>query len=266
MGKCKEIILKAIPSSVAIPFVKKHHYSGKVVQNSQLHFGVFLDNSLHGVMSFGPSLDKSKLINIVKDTPWNGFVELNRMAFDSFLPKNSESRAISIAIKLIKKNCPHIKWVVSFADANQCGDGAIYRAAGFHLTGYSQSSLWKVPKNLFKINGGPIAHRLKIQDKHSLISKFILSQTNGRNIQIDECVKKFGGEILPGYMFRYLYILDKEYEKNINTKIYPYDVIKKLNAEMYKGEKIVRLSYNGITPEVHSGNGVQVDQAALLEE
>ena len=75
--------------------MKAHHYSGKVVNNSTLHFGVFLDGNLHGVMSYGPSLDKSKIIGLVKDTGWNEFLELNRMAFDSYLPRNSESRAIS---------------------------------------------------------------------------------------------------------------------------------------------------------------------------
>lgn len=37
----KEIVLRAIPSTTANAFVRKHHYSGKVVNNSQLHFGVF---------------------------------------------------------------------------------------------------------------------------------------------------------------------------------------------------------------------------------
>ena len=63
--------------------MKAHHYSGKVVNNSTLHFGVFLEGNLHGVMSYGPSLDKSKIIGLVKDTGWNEFLELNRMAFDS---------------------------------------------------------------------------------------------------------------------------------------------------------------------------------------
>jgi hypothetical protein len=36
-------------------------------------------------------------------------LELNRMAFDDYLPKYSESRCIAISIKLIKKNAPHIK-------------------------------------------------------------------------------------------------------------------------------------------------------------
>lgn len=48
MGRCKEIELKVIPASIAVPFVKAHHYSGKVVNNSLLHFGAFLDGKLHG--------------------------------------------------------------------------------------------------------------------------------------------------------------------------------------------------------------------------
>lgn len=46
----KEITMKVIPSSIANPFIKAHHYSGKVVNNSKLHFGVFLDGQLHGVI------------------------------------------------------------------------------------------------------------------------------------------------------------------------------------------------------------------------
>ena len=103
MGSAKELIVKVIPSKIAVPFVKTHHYSGKVVNNSNLHFGVFYHGRLHGVMSFGPSLDKSKIQGLVEGTKWSEFIELNRMAFDDVLPRNSESRAISIAIRLIKK-------------------------------------------------------------------------------------------------------------------------------------------------------------------
>lgn len=53
MGRAKEISLKVIPGKVANPFVRRHHYSGTVVNNSCLHFGVFLDGRLHGVMSYG---------------------------------------------------------------------------------------------------------------------------------------------------------------------------------------------------------------------
>jgi hypothetical protein len=135
MGRAKEIIVKVIPSKIANEFVKKHHYSGKVVPNSTLHFGCFLDGKLHGVMSYGCSMQKSSIIGLVKPCLWNEMLELNRMAFDEYLPKYSESRCIAISIKLLKKNAPHIKWIISYADGCQCGDGTIYRASGFVLTG-----------------------------------------------------------------------------------------------------------------------------------
>lgn len=139
MGRAKEIEVRVIPSSLANPFVKRVHYSGKVVNNSQVHFGVFLDGALHGVMSYGPSMRKDTLQGLVADTKWNEFIELNRMAFDDYLPRNSESCAIAKSLRLLKKNAPHIKWVVSFADGCQCGDGTIYRASNFVLTGITKN-------------------------------------------------------------------------------------------------------------------------------
>lgn len=108
MGKAKDIILQPISSKDANALTKKLHYSGKVVNNSQIHIGVFYQGKLEGVMQFGPSLDKSKIQGLVKDTGWNEFIELNRMAFSDKLPRNSESRAISIAMKMLKKHAPHI--------------------------------------------------------------------------------------------------------------------------------------------------------------
>lgn len=131
MGRAKEISLKVIPGKVANPFMRRHHYSGTVVNNSCLHFGVFLDGRLHGVMSYGPSLNKSKILPLVAGTGWNEYLELNRMAFDSVLPRNSESRAISLSIKLLKKYAPHVKWIISFTPAKIDRDGNYNVKVGF---------------------------------------------------------------------------------------------------------------------------------------
>lgn len=61
------------------------------------------------------------------------------MAFSDLLPKNSESRAIAISIRLLKQKAPHLKWIISFADGCQCGDGTIYRASGFELTNIKEN-------------------------------------------------------------------------------------------------------------------------------
>lgn len=240
METVKDIRVKVIPSKIANDFVRKWHYSGKVVNNSKLHFGAFYDGILHGVMSFGSPLDKSKVIGLVVDkdgnpAKWNDMLELNRMAFDDTLPKNAESRCISVAIRLIKKNAPNIRWILSFADGMQCGDGTIYRASGFKLTGFSGGSMWHLPEELQKLNGGPVAHRMKLQDKSSAISRWVLAQTNGKNLTVEEHAKRFGGYVMDGYMLRYIYIIDKNY--HLNVPEIPFSEIKKRGAGMYKGEK-----------------------------
>ena len=220
MGRAKEIIVKVIPAKIANDFVKKHHYSGKVVPNSTLHFGCFLDDKLHGVMSYGCSMQKSSIIGLVQPCLWNEMLELNRMAFDDYLPKYSESRCIAISIKLIKKNAPHIKWILSFADGTQCGDGTIYRASGFVLTSVKENS------SIIKLSNGDIVASMTYTK-----GKNILSQGGRAGIPQD-------AEKLNGNMFRYIYLIDKTCK--ITVPILPFSKIDEMGAGMYKGEKITQ--------------------------
>ena len=214
MGREKEIIVKIINSKVANEFVRKTHYSGKVVPNSTLHFGCFLDDKLHGVMSYGPSLKKSGVISLVNGTKWNGFIELNRMAFDNYLPKYSESRCIAISIKLLKKHAPHIDWVLSFSDGTQCGDGTIYRASGFKLIGIKKNTQIRINP----IDGKPMQS----------MQAFHLGLT-----------KEFSGwEKLTGFQLRYILFIDKRKEKDLTVSVIEFNEIDKQGAGMYKGEKI----------------------------
>lgn len=214
MGRAKEIVVKVIPSKIGNDFIRKHHYSGKVVPNSQLHFGVFIDNNLHGVMSYGPSIDKSKIQPLVEGTKWNEFIELNRMAFDEVLPKNSESRAIAYSIKLIKKNAPHIKWIISFADGCQCGDGTIYRASNFVLT--------DIRKNInLRVNP-------ETGEKMHTITAY--HQKNLQNFK--------NWKPISGYQLRYIYFIDKSCKDKLTVPIIPFSKIDELGAGMYKGEKV----------------------------
>jgi hypothetical protein len=218
MGRAKEIIVKVIPAKIANEFVKKHHYSGKVVPNSILHFGCFLDEQLHGVLSYGTSMDKRKILPLVENTKWNEMLELNRMAFNDYLPKNSESRCISISIKLIKKNAPHIKWLLSYSDGTQCGDGTIYRASGFCLTGVKEN------KTILEWNGKIIADKT-------------LNNSNYKAIGLSAGkAKKQGAKPLIGYQLRYIYLIDKKCK--ITVPILPFSKIDELGAGIYKGKKV----------------------------
>ena len=211
--RVKDIQLKVIPSKLANDFVKKHHYSGKVVNNSTLHFGAFYKKVLHGVMSYGNPIDKRNVLDLVKtsngsvEEKWNEMLELNRMAFDDYLPKNSESRCISISIKLIKKNAPHIKWILSFADGTQCGDGTIYRASNFTLTSINKNS------TIYRLKNG------ETTAKHGTSKKDFS-----------------GAKKLKGFQLRYIYLIDPK--AKLNCPAIPFSKIKEVNAQMYKGEKL----------------------------
>lgn len=214
MVSAKDIIVKPIKSNIANDFVKKNHYSGKVVPNSQLHFGCFLNGVLGGVMSFGPSTDKKKLQGLVKNTGWNDFIELNRMAFSDLLPKNSESRGLSVAIKLIKKHYPNIKWIISFADGCQCGDGTIYRASGFVLT--------QIKKNT----------GLRMDEKGNVYSQVTFSAHRPNEMNKFRQMKP-----VQGFMLRYIYFIDKEKINDLTVPTVPFSKIKEMGASMYLGKK-----------------------------
>lgn len=238
MGRAKEIIVKVIPSKIANPFIKSHHYSGKVVNNSCLHFGAFLDGRLHGVMSYGPSLDKSKILGLVEGTGWNDYLELNRMAFDDYLPRNSESYCIAQSIKLIKKNAPHIKWIISFADGCSCGDGTIYRASNFVLTDIKKNY------NLVQLPSGEKIHKMTLESnpkspRPELGGKCYYDITGGK-FDFKKYVQAVNGTILTGYQLRYIYFIDKSYRKRLTVPEIPFSKIDEMGAGMYKGEKITQ--------------------------
>jgi len=240
MSKVKDIIVKIIPAKIANEFIKKYHYSEKVVIGGNgVHFGCFLDNKLHGVLSFGNPLDKRKILPLVKDTKWNEMLELNRMAFDDWLPKNSESRCLSISIKLLKKNAPHIKWILSFADGTQCGDGTIYRASGFNLTAIKKNN------QLIKTSDGKIVH------KHSLNQVNFKGEGGDKNFKASNLLQLTNGsystkkyfeaigktyEPLIGFQLRYIYLIDKTCK--ITVPILPFSKIDEMKAGMYKGKSI----------------------------
>ena len=218
MSSAKDIVIKPISAQAANALVKRVHYSGKVVNNSVLHLGAFLNEKLEGVMSFGSPLDKRKVLPLVEGTQWNGMLELNRMAFSDLLPRNSESRAMAVAFRLIKKHYPHIEWILSFSDGTQCGDGAIYRASGFVLTNIKKNTgIWKMPN-------GEITTRMA-QTKGVAIRK-----NNGK------ASKPIGAVELEGFQFRYIYFLNPVARQRLTVPILPFSKIDEMGAGMYKGK------------------------------
>ena len=266
MGDAKQLIVKPISAQDANRIVRALHYSRKVVKNSQVHLGVFMDGKCGGAMQFGPSLDKRKMLGIVRGTLWNEFIELNRMAFADWLPRNGESRCIGYAMRWLRKTYPWLKWVVSFADGTQCGDGTIYRASGFVLTGLKENNqIWQAPSgevfNDTSIRPG-IGGKKEIDRAKQVFSR--TSLTDGRSKQqqqaksiVSRTTTTKGGHILEtgassmkvykdagwkpkaGFQLRYIYFLDPTARDRLTVPILPFSEIDKRGAGMYKGKQRV---------------------------
>lgn len=226
----KDLVVKPISAAEGNAFVIKTHYSGKVVPNSQVHLGVFYHGKLEGVMQFGPSLAKKQTIGLVRDTAWNGFIELNRMAFSDVLPKNSESRAISVAMKMLRKYAPTVEWVISFADGTQCGDGTIYRASGFALTD-------------IKVNQG-----LRRNPATGEVMHIITAYHRNMKAEFNKW------PAVPGYQLRYVYFLNPAARERLAVPVLPYSKIAEVGATMYKGSRPGSIESDALTDQVREGS------------
>jgi hypothetical protein len=229
----KNLRIEPIDASSARAFVRKWHYSGKVDTRSALHLGVMWNGKLEGAMQFGASIDKAKAIRLVTGTHWNGFFELHRMAFSDRLPRNSESRAMSVAFRLIRKHAPHIEWLLSYADATQSGDGSIYRAAGFKLIGIKKNtSMWRMPdgqvcaKIVFEPGFQPNAGENSIKARYGKTG----SETS------TSFLKRIGAECLAGFQIRYFYPLHDDALSRLTVPVLPFSVIDEHQAGMYLGK------------------------------
>lgn len=287
MASAKDLIVKPISASDANRIVKSIHYSGKVVKNSQVHLGVFLNGRCGGAMQFGPSLDKRKIQPLVKGTLWNEFIELNRMAFADWLPRNGESRCIGYAMRWMRKTYPQIKWVVSFADGAQCGDGTIYRASGFVLTGIKENNqIWHAPTgerfSRTSLTDGRSKQQQQQQAKKvvSRSSMTMKGKNGGGQIRKDiaardgmvetgaASMKQFeqaGWQPIPGFQLRYLYFIDPTARERLTVPIIPFSEIQRRGAGMYRGKPRAGSADSG-TPGIHSGGGGATPTPALLSE
>ena len=229
----KDLILRPISAAEARRAVERLHYSGSVVTNSQIHIGAFYGGVLEGALQFGPSMDKRKAAGLVRGSEWHHFIELNRMAFSPNLPRCSESRALGVSFRLLRKHAPQLKWVLSFADAAQCGDGTIYRASGFVLTGIKENT------QIVEFPGGERTTRKRLTEagalrepgNAALAAKYGVRRTGASSMREWEAV---GARPVPGYQFRYVYFLDPEWRSRLAVPVIPFDQIPP-QCRMYRG-------------------------------
>lgn len=236
MLSARDIVIKPVNSAAAEKCVKRWHYSGRVVRNSQVHLGAVVGDRLLGVMSFGPPLDRRKVIGLVRDTAWDGMMELNRMAFSDELPRNSESRCLSVACRILADRYPSLEWLLSFADGVQCGDGTIYRAAGWLLTNVGESG------QILQAPNGQRFSRMAVTEagmsrRREALS--IVGAATAENIASSSPRPLLDGgfKAVPGYMLRYVKPLRPGVLDRLTVPVLPYSEIDRRGASMYRSRR-----------------------------
>lgn len=139
---CSEFMVRLIDRGVANNIIKLNHYSKNFYSASYIHLGLFLHGNLLGVLQFGYAMNPASQGSVVRGTAIDEYLELNRMWLDDSCPPNSESRALSYAIRFIRRAHQKIKWIQSFADERCRLLGVVYQACNFIYCGEHTATFW----------------------------------------------------------------------------------------------------------------------------
>lgn len=225
--------VKEIDRDLANKVIKENHYSGKFYNATYIHLGVFRGDDLMGVLQFGYAMNPASQGSVVEGTEIDEYLELNRMWLHDDMPRNSESRAIAFAIKVIRASYPRIKWVQSFAD-ERCGlGGVVYQACNFGYYGEHDAVFWT-------LDGEVYHNSLMTRDPKLSRSAAHLQENKARATS-----KKLR-------QFRYLYFMKPRFSKRCLLKRQPYP---KLNATRPDDEQAPSLCEAGGTPAGRSKGG-----------
>ena len=128
----KRASLKAIKYSTQV-----FHYAKTRPGNSVISYSVFNNkNEWCGCIVYGSGACPA--IGDAYNLKHGQIIELVRMALNG--KQESTSKALAISLKLVKKHCPTVKMIVSYADEGQNHKGIIYQATNWYYVGRRKST------------------------------------------------------------------------------------------------------------------------------
>jgi len=122
--------------------VEHWHYSRRMPAGKNVYVGVWESSAFTGVVIFGKGVC-NHLVGQYELEPTEG-CELTRVALRAH--GNAVSRVVAIAIRLLRRQSPNLRLIVSFADEMQDHYGVIYQAGNWIYTGktaFKQEYIYK---------------------------------------------------------------------------------------------------------------------------
>ena len=198
-----DFCVREIQRDKANGIIQRNHYSKKFYSATYIHLGVYIADELCGVLQFGYAMNPASAGSVVTGTGLNEYLELNRMWLNDFAPHCSESKALSRAIKFIRRKYPKIKWIQSFAD-ERCGKfGAVYQAAGFRYYGEHDATFWTLE--------GVVYHN-SLMTRDPKLSKSAAALQAGKDRAVPSSLRQF----------RYIYFMAPRFARGVRLEERPF--------------------------------------------
>ena len=198
-----QFYLSLLPRITANQIISANHYSKTFYGHSLIHLGVYAERLL-GVLQFGLAMNPQSMGSVVAGTKSDEYFELNRMWLSDELPRNSESKAISYAVKFIKRVKPKTAWIQSFAD-ERCGRfGVVYQACNFIYCGEHTSVFWELEGEMYHDSA--------------------MTRTDTGENSKSQFLRANKEKAIPHKLrqFRYIYFLKRRFKDRLKLKIRPY--------------------------------------------
>lgn len=181
--------------------VENWHYSKCIPKSKLIKIGVWEEGQFIGVIIFG--VGANKFIGRPYSLKPTEVCELNRIALKNH--DHPVTQILAIAIKKLKKYCPGLRLIVSYADGNQNHLGIIYQAGNWIYEG----EFSKASHLLIK---GDLIHRRTVNLRYGTSSIEWLRK------KVDPKAKVIVGKS----KYKYLMPLDKKMREQIQSFAKPY--------------------------------------------
>ncbi len=188
--------------NVASKVITEHHYLHSMPGGTKLSFGVFSNGKLAGAMVIGAGSVNAR--GLVNGSLQADCTSLTRLWLSDELPRNTESKVISIVIRSLKKHTS-LKFLVSYADPSAGHIGTIYQATGWLYTGLSEAT------PLYDIGDGKVRHSRSLS---SLFGTHSVAHFIGKGIPVRT--------IPQTAKHRYIYFLDKSWRNSLAVPVLPF--------------------------------------------
>jgi len=128
----------------ASQFVREHHYAVESPSTTKLAFGLFEDDLLLGIATFGYGTRPRHTISyLFPSLGTNDYLEINRLCLLDECPRNTETWFLTRCLQIVKMHFPNVKVIFTWADGLRGKPGYIYQAASFLYGGFIWSEFYR---------------------------------------------------------------------------------------------------------------------------